>query len=244
MHRFFLESLLADTVYIYGEDAHHITRVLRLSPGDTIEIVGRDGEAALGSIASADPKEVEVQLRARLAGSHEPSVEVILAQGLPKGDKMDFIIQKTVELGVGKIIPWTGQHSVVQYNKDKEAGRVSRWQKIAAEAAKQCKRNRIPAVEPVQTLADILAQADRNTLKIMFYEQERVLGLKQVLSDQKRNSFLLLVGPEGGFSADELNLCRQHNVNVTTLGPRTLRTETAALAGITAVMYECGDLGG
>lgn len=243
MHRFFLESPLADTVYIYGEDAHHITRVLRLSPGDTIEVVGRDDEAASGAIASVCPGTVEVQLQARLA-SHEPTVEIILAQGLPKGDKMDFIIQKAVELGVGRIIPWTGQHSVVQYNKDKEAGRVSRWQKIAAEAAKQCKRNRIPGVEPVQTLADILVRTDRNTLKIMFYEQERVLGLKQVLADQRQESFLLLVGPEGGFSAGELDLCRRHNVIVTTLGPRILRTETAALAGIAAVMYECGDLGG
>ncbi len=244
MRRFFIDTPLLEEISIQGPDAHHMSRVLRMEVGDRIVIVSPDGSAGVGEIRSIGIDEVTAILVETLLEDKEAPVCVYLAQGLPKSDKMDYIVQKAVELGVKGIYPMEAEHCVVQYDQAKKSKRQERWQKIAIEAAKQCGRGLIPTVEPITGLADILEKFDAETLVIMLYEGETPQGIKDVLIKNKAKSYLLIVGPEGGFSAKEVALCQSRGISIVTLGPRILRTETAALAGVSIVMYETGDLGG
>ncbi len=243
MRRFFIETPLLAEVVIQGQDARHITRVLRLQVGDKLILVAPDGSTGIGEITNLGD-EVTLQLIETIIEEKEAPVNVYLAQGLPKSDKMDYIVQKAVELGVRGVYPMAAEHCVVQYDQAKQKTRRERWQKIAVEAAKQCGRAVVPVVEPVASLASILASVDPETIVLMLYEGQAAQGLKQALAERPGKSYLLLIGPEGGFSAKEVALCENHGVMVVTMGPRILRTETAALAGVAVVMYEYGDLGG
>lgn len=229
---------------IGGQDAHHISKVLRLQVGDDLILVGADQQTGIAKIQSIASDEIKLLLLETILEDKEAPVNVYLAQGLPKSDKMDYIVQKAVELGVKGIYPLALEHCVVQYDESKKKSRQQRWQKIAEEAAKQCKRTVIPIVEPVTGLASVLSSLPAETIVLMLYEGQAAQGIKQALSEQQGKNYLLLVGPEGGFSAKEVALCENHGVSVVTMGPRILRTETAALAGVAIVMYEYGDLGG
>ena len=243
MRRFFIEGKLSDTMEIRGQDARHISKVLRLESGDEIFVVDEAGQVGMAAIQSSHPDVVTVVLRQLVDVSSEPPVQVWLAQGLPKSDKMELIVQKAVELGAAGVIPMVTDFCTVQYDDSKKASRVSRWQKIAQEAAKQCGRNVVPEISAVRSLAEVLAGAGKASL-LMLYEGERANSFKEALRESEANSYLLLVGPEGGFSSAEAELCRKHGARSVSLGPRILRTETAALAGLTMVLYERGDLGG
>ncbi|MDR3565206.1 MAG: 16S rRNA (uracil(1498)-N(3))-methyltransferase [Negativicutes bacterium] len=244
MPRFFIDALLTDSVVIRGQDAHHISRVLRLPVGADIVIADRNGQAFQAKIAAMSQGEVTVAVGNPIDQRREPPVEVWLAQGLPKGDKMDYIIQKAVEIGAAGVIPMAIDFSTVKYDQTKKTAKVGRWQKIAEEAAKQCGRDRIPVVAPVQSLGEILAQRMPETATVMLYEGKTGAGLKQTLAGCHSQSILLLIGSEGGFSPAEVALCQDKGVQVATMGPRILRTETAAVAALAVVMYEKGDLGG
>ena len=244
MRRFFIDARLGAEMSIQGQDAHHISRVLRLQVGDSIVVVAPDGSAGIALINSILVDKVVLALQETLLEDKEAPLNVYLAQGLPKSDKMDFIVQKAVELGVRGIYPMDAEHSVVQYDQSKKNKRVERWQKIAAEAAKQCGRSVIPIVEPIRDLTAILGSLDAETVVLMLYEGQTAQGLKQALAKHHAKNYLLLVGPEGGFSAKEVALCQSRGAYIVTLGPRILRTETAALTGVSIVMYEYGDLGG
>lgn len=244
LRRFFIDSPLQAELSIQGQDAQHISKVLRLQVGEQIIVVAPDGSTGTAQIASISIDKVMLSLQETIAEEKEASIDVYLAQGLPKSDKMDYIVQKAVELGIKGIYPMEAEHSVVQYDHAKKTARCQRWQKIAAEAAKQCGRTAVPVVEPIAGLASILAAVDADTIVIMLYEGQAAQGLKQTLAHHKAEKYVLLVGPEGGFSAKEVALCQTHGACIVTLGPRILRTETAALAGVAMVMYEYGDLGG
>lgn len=243
MRRFFIETPLLPEIVIQGQDARHISKVLRLQVGDKLILVAPDGSTGIGVITNLGD-EVTLQLLETIIEEKEAPVNVYLAQGLPKSDKMDYIVQKAVELGVRGIYPMAAEHCVVQYDQAKQKSRRERWQKIAVEAAKQCGRAVVPVVEPVASLANILTSIDPETIVLMLYEGQAAQGLKQALAEHPGKNYLLLIGPEGGFSAKEVALCENHGVFVVTMGPRILRTETAALAGVAVVMYEYGDLGG
>jgi 16S rRNA (uracil1498-N3)-methyltransferase len=244
LRRFFIDTPLLDEMSIGGQDAHHISRVLRLPVGEHVILVAPDQKAGKARITSIGTDEVTLVLVETIIEDKEAPVSVYLAQGLPKSDKMDFIVQKAVELGVKGIYPMAADHCVVQYDQAKQKTRRERWQKIAMEAAKQCGRTAIPTVEPIGGLASILASVDTNTVVMMLYEGQAAQGLKQALAENPGKSYLLVIGPEGGFSAKEVALCQNHGACVVTMGPRILRTETAALVGVGIVMYEYGDLGG
>lgn len=160
MHRFFVPQLYNETMTIEGVDARHISKVLRMQPGAQLQIVSDDGVSALAEISAIDSECVTVHCLEKLAESHEPAVRLILAQGLAKGEKMEFIIQKAVEMGAYSVVPVAMEHSVVRLDGAKAAKKVERWQKIAESAAKQSKRDIIPEVQPVQTMAQMLAAND------------------------------------------------------------------------------------
>ena len=236
MHRFFIPQPYSDTMTIMGVDARHIYTVLRMQCGSRVQIVSDDGVTALAEIADANESVVTVKCLEVLAESHEPSVRIVLAQGLAKGEKMDFIIQKAVELGVSEIIPVAMEHSAVK--------KAERWQKIAEAAAKQSKRDIIPMVQPVQTMEQMLADNPCDC-KLIAYECEDKLGLKAALQkEQALKDLLLIIGPEGGISETELQQARTAGALVVSLGKRILRAETAALVAAAAIFYETGDLGG
>ena len=246
MHRFFVPQLYNEEMYIEGVDARHISKVLRMQPKDKLQIVSDDGVSAMAEITAIASERVSVRCLEKLAESHEPRVRLVLAQGLAKGEKMDFIIQKAVEMGAYSVIPVAMEHSVVRLDGAKAAKKVERWQKIAESAAKQSKRDIIPQVQQVQSMAEMLANCDCTT-KIIAYECEDRLSLKAALKAAEAaggiKELLLVIGPEGGISEGELELARQAGAVPVSLGRRILRAETAGLVAISAIFYETGDLG-
>ncbi|BBB92779.1 MAG TPA: 16S rRNA (uracil(1498)-N(3))-methyltransferase [Methylomusa anaerophila] len=245
MRRFFIHGPLTSNINIINEDARHISRVLRMTVGEKLIVVGDDGQAGRATITRITPDTVAVMLEEILINDTEPPIQVWLAQGLTKGDKMDYIIQKAVELGVAGIVPVITENCVVRYNEVKKTDKVKRWQKIAAEAAKQCRRSQIPEVKTVTHLSDLFGEEICSGAKvIMCYEGDASQGIRSILTASDRQSYVIIIGPEGGFSDSEVRICENNGALTVTMGPRILRTETAALAALTVIMYQHGDLGG
>ena len=243
MHRFFIPQLYNEEMTITGVDAKHIGKVLRMQPGDKLQIVSDDGVSALAEVAAITEGTVTVRCLEKLAESHEPAVKITLAQGLAKGEKMDFIIQKAVELGAYSIVPVAMEHSVVRLDGAKADKKVERWQKIAEAAAKQSKRDIIPQVQEVQSVSEMLANNNCKT-KIIAYECEDRMSLKTALREAgQMEDLLLIIGPEGGISEAELAKAREAGAVPVSLGRRILRAETAGLVAMSAIFYETGDLG-
>ena len=243
MHRFFIPQLYNEEMSIIGVDAKHIGKVLRMQPGDKLQVVSDDGVSALAEVTAISESTVTVRCLEVLAESHEPAVKITLAQGLAKGEKMDFIIQKAVELGAYSIVPVAMEHSVVRLDGAKADKKVERWQKIAEAAAKQSKRDIIPQVQAVQSVRQMLANNNCKT-KIIAYECEDRMSLKTALREAGQlDDLLLIIGPEGGISEGELSKAREAGAVPVSLGRRILRAETAGLVAMSAIFYETGDLG-
>lgn len=244
MHRFFVPQPFAEEMEITGADAHHICNVLRMHSGQYIQIVSSDRITALMEIKTVTADAAFVRFVKRIEQVNEPSVRIILAQGLAKGEKMDLIVQKAVEVGVDTIVPLAMENSVVKLDGDKAGKKVERWQKIAAEAAKQSKRDIIPKVERVMRIDEVLQEFDCK-VKFIAYEGEKQQGLKKALRDIRDFAeILLIVGPEGGIAPKELKAAENAGAVIVSLGNRILRTETAGLVATAAILYETGDLGG
>lgn len=247
MHRFFVapEQINGRQFSITGGDVHHIGRVLRLVPGDRIAIVTGEGRTFTGELTAVREDKVTGSLQEELLIRAEPSVRVTVYQGLPKGDKMDLIIQKCTEIGVTRIVPVATERAVVKIRPEKAGARVVRWQKIAAAAAQQSGRTIIPAVDDVFTFQAAVGEADRYDLSILPWETARENSLKQILRKAGPvRSLAVFIGPEGGFAREEAAAAAAGGFVPVTLGPRLLRTETAAIITAALALYELDDLGG
>ena len=244
MRRFFLNGIIGETMELTGTDAHHIARVLRMAVGDNVIIADTNERTARAEITAITDEVVTLSLIEYLEDDSEPTVKVRLAQCLPKSDKMEFIVQKAVELGAVSIQPVNSENCVVKYTADKQAKRVERWQKIAHEAAKQCKRAAVPTVEPIITLKELLSRVADDETVLFCYEAEDGRTLRQALNTHQSEKYTVLIGPEGGFSPEEARLCQEMGAHPVSLGSRILRTETASLAALTMVLYAHGELGG
>lgn len=243
MRRLFYKGLLADTITITGNDAHHLMHVMRAKKGDEIVVVDDANAVARMEMVDFSDDTVTLKLKERLEVNTESPIDIVLAQCLLKGDKMDFIVQKAVELGAVGVIPIKSHNCVVRYDAKKAAARVQRWQKIADEAAKQCGRTALLEVSPIQSFADFLASEADDAEFVFFYENENKETVKSYLRELNKKRIVLLVGPEGGFTLDEATAAIKAGGHSVTLGPRILRAETAAVAAMTVVQYEKGDLG-
>lgn len=226
------------TVDLPSAVAHHVERVLRLSPGDVLTLFnGQGGEfparlIALGKAPSAELGEfVPIERESALA--------ITLVQSLASGDKMDWVLQKAVELGASRIVPVASQRSVVRLSGERAEKRVEHWRQIVASACEQCGRNRLPEVAELRNLLSHMAQApEPGTLRLILAP-----GAASKLSDLPRPSAVeLLVGPEGGFTEDEVLAAQVAGYQAIRLGPRILRTETAGLAALTALQMLWGDM--
>ena len=250
MRRFFVPSgAIADgVVRIVGRDARHIVRALRMGPGDRLSTVDSSGREYIVRIAHTTETSVSAVIEEeRGSGPGEPRVPLTLAQGIPKLDKMDLIVQKCTEIGVSRFLPVLTERSVARTNSDSAERRVLRWQRIAAEAAKQAGRGALPPVEDILGLEDALIElSSQGVLLVMPWELEQERGLRGALADidlEKTPGIALIIGPEGGFSHYEVELAKRYGALTVTLGRRILRTETAGLAAATVIMYELGEFG-
>jgi len=243
VRRVFISGELQAEIKISGSDAHHIIHVLRAKVGQQLVVVDSLRQVAETEIISLAEEYLLLRLGTHLSADTEPPIEVTLAQSLPKGDKMDFIVQKAVELGVSRIIPVAAANCVVKYDEAKRVSRQKKWKKIADEAAKQCGRTLQPVVERVMSLEEVLENGKAASL-FMCYEGEADQPIREFFASSEASRFCVLVGPEGGFSPAEVSLCRQNDVQTVTMGPRILRTETASLAALSLLLYAKGDLGG
>jgi len=222
------------------EDRKYLRTVLRLAGGDPILIFNGSGLEAEGLIDEPAEKDLFVKIMRTWPASAETTA-IALAQSLPKSDKMDFILQKATELGTGRIIPFVSQRSVPRLSREKASARQGRWQKIAIEAARQCRRSHIPAVSPVLSFTEMLAQAPEDALRIILWEEETGTGIKSLFFPEHIKSVkscFAVVGPEGGFTVDEITMAKERGFIPVSLGRHVLRTETASLAVLTIIQYE------
>ena len=245
MRRIFLECEIRDMMEVSGADAHHLHHVMRTKIGERLLVADGAGGSAEAEVAGFAGGKVQLRLVQRLEEAAESLAEIELFQCLPKGDRMDFIVQKATELGVTRIHPLLSQNVVVRYDEKKAQARRERWQKIVAEAAKQCGRARIPEVAPAALLPSVLAAqaSDTAALRLFFYEAEKQRDLRTVLRGSAVQRIFMLVGPEGGFAPEEAQHAAAHGFVAVTLGQRILRVDTAAIVAISLVQYEKGDLG-
>ncbi|WP_223067247.1 RsmE family RNA methyltransferase [Paenibacillus caui] len=253
MQRYFIppEQFGDEQIIIAGEDARHITKVMRGKPGDKIIASNGMGREAVVEITSIEPQEVTAAIVELLPQSGEPWIQVDIAQSLPKGDKMETVIQKCTEIGAVSFIPFLSERTIVQYDERKEGKRVARWVKIAKEAAEQAHRSIIPAVRQPVKWKELLRLFADYDLVCICYEQEQGEQLRDVLQpfasglDRSRPyRVLIAVGPEGGFGEEEVRAAESAGAKSVGLGRRILRTETAGMAALTCILYETGEMGG
>lgn len=242
MQRYFVKECVGEQFIITGEDHHHITRVMRLKDNDQILCTTLDGRSAVCSIAEITGENVIANVVKWVEGTSELPIKVTIASGLPKGDKLEWVIQKGTELGADKFIPFTAARSVVKWDEKKSAKKVERWQKIAKEAAEQSHRSHIPVVEHPNSLKLLLEASIKFDYKLIAYEEDAKQGEVSILANvlekmQEGQSLIIVFGPEGGLTEEEVSLLRENGFMSCGLGPRILRTETAPLYVLSAVSY-------
>lgn len=230
-----------DEICLPESVARHARAVLRLKPDAHLVVFDGRGAAHVGRLLRAGKDGVWVSVGEALDGSVESDLTVILALGISRGERMDLAVQKAVELGVARIQPLITERSVVRLDDERAARRLAHWQGIAAGACEQCGRNLVPAVSSVDRVESWLAAGSDDGLKLT-PDPRAEAGLGGIASPGDR-PVILLVGPEGGLSETERTLAGRHGFTGVRLGPRVLRTETAVIAAISAVMVLWGDLG-
>lgn len=238
MYRFFCDTD-EETVRVTGEDAHHISNVLRMEKGEQIIACCGDGLDYIAEITNIAKDCVTANVIKTEPSKGESNIKITLFQGLPKGEKFDTVIQKSVELGVFEIVPIMLKRCVVKIDSKKKSAKTERWNKITLSAAKQCGRGIVPQVKEPLDIKEAALLMKNFDLVIVAYEEEKETTLKDVLTscgDVK--NIAVVIGPEGGIEKEELNyLVETANGKSVTLGERILRTETAPISLISMIMY-------
>ncbi|WP_429886643.1 16S rRNA (uracil(1498)-N(3))-methyltransferase, partial [Geoalkalibacter halelectricus] len=229
----------ARAVMLGGELEHHLGRVLRARVGDEVELLDGRGLCCRCRIEEFTKKGVRLRVITR-APVRERTLPIRLIQGLPKSDKMDLILQKGTELGVAAFTPWLAGRSVARPEPERRERRAQRWEKIVVEAAQQSRRALLPRLDAPMGLDEALCGDE--DLRLLLWE-EQSLPLAEILAGQKPRAAAVLVGPEGGLEAAEVERARAAGFIPVNFGPRILRTETAGFAVVSVLQYLYGDLG-
>jgi len=237
------EGIAGDHVTFDAEETRHLTRVLRLGPGDIVEAFDGMGSVLTVRLERASGRLAHGTLLAREALQSESPLRLTLAQSIPKGDKMEGIVRMATELGAARVVPLVTARTVVRVEPGRSGPRLSRWQRVAREAAKQSGRARIAEVTPPQTLAAWIAARDTEELLVCLWE-DAPEPLAPQLPPQPVTRATVVVGPEGGLERAEAEALRAAGAVVGGLGPRILRTETAGPVGLALLQARYGDLGG
>ena len=224
------------------EQSHYAGRVLRLRTGDALEVFDGAGTRHAATVEDADPRRFAVVIGARLPSATESPFEVVLAQCLSAAEKMDWTIEKAVELGVSAIVPLQSRRSVVRLDEDRARRRAEHWQRLVVAACMQCGRDRIPELAPVRSLEAWLAQGPAGAPRLVLAPgADLTIG---GVPAPGAGPAIVLVGPESGFADEELALAQAAGFTPVSMGPRILRTETAGLAALAVLQARFGDLGG
>ena len=243
MQRYFVNNKANENhFYINAEDRHHIIKVMRMEIGDKLICVEPEGKSAVCEIAEITDEQVVANVVQWKEEITELPITVTIASGLPKGDKLEWIIQKGTELGAHEFIPFSAARSVVKWDEKKAAKKIERWQKIAKEAAEQSHRAFLPEVVTPMSFNAMLAKSKNYHYRVAAFEEESRNGETSIFAKtlqgmKKGESLLLVFGPEGGLSDEEVQLLKAHDFSLCGLGPRILRTETAPLYTLAAISY-------
>jgi 16S rRNA (uracil1498-N3)-methyltransferase len=253
MHRFFVSPSMiqGDVVTLVGRQSHQIVNVLRMRPGDHIVVLDNSGWEIEIQLTAVEGRAVQGEvLRRRLAGG-EPRIKISLYQGVLKSRHFEFVLQKCTELGVVEYVPIITERCVISDLDDVEK-KHERWESIIQEAAEQCRRGRRPTLKPAMLLSQACERSrHQGGLSLIPWEEEKTLGLRDRLRTPPQGrsggwppmTVNLFVGPEGGFTRQEIEMAQGYSLMPVTLGPRILRAETAGLVAAAAILYETGDLG-
>jgi 16S rRNA (uracil1498-N3)-methyltransferase len=226
-----------------GDEARHALRVLRLKPGEEVVLIDGLGREFRARISAADRSGLDLAILEELPPLREPALGLTLGIGLLKGENMDLLVQKGTELGLTRLIPLNLTRSEVRLSPDRAARKVERWRKISVQSLKQCRRAKPLEILGVMDLNRFLDQTGPAELRIMLYEEKRGDRgkWKDLLDRPALGTAAVLIGPEGGFTREEVELASGRGFEVMGLGPRVLRSETAALALLAILGFELGD---
>lgn len=244
MQRYFItpDQLIGDIIHITGEDVHHIRTVMRNQVGDTFIccLMGMDYLVKIEDISS---KTITCHIIERNVSIGEPTIEVTVAQGLPKGEKLEWILQKGTELGAVSFLPFSSSRTIVKLDNTKANKKRDRWSRIVKEAAEQSHRGTIPIVFSPASWEALIAEIPKYDVALIAYEKGGQV-LSEVSNLYEAASILMIIGPEGGFSEQEVQEATEQGAVPVTLGDRILRTETAAISLLTCIMFVHNELGG
>ena len=241
MANFYIDKsdITENTAVITGEEAQHISRVLRMKKGDSVTLCDGEGMFYEAILSDFSDKSVTAEITSSRKAETEPEVKLAIFQGVPKNPKLETIVQKLTEIGAVKIVPVDTKRAVAKLDK---SAKVDRLRKIAREAAKQSKRGIVPEVEDSISFKKAVEMASEAELSIIAYEEEVETSLKSALSGKSPKSVSVMIGPEGGFEKEEVELAKEKGLISVTLGKRILRTETAPLVIAGAILYELGEM--
>ena len=240
MPRFFVTSdkIDGDNISIIGDDAYHIARSLRMAVGDDLTVCDGEGGEYACTLTKIRDEECICQINSRAKSASEPPIYISLFMAFPKGDKLETVVQKAVELGASEIIPFESSRCIKKPKAEKVDKQTARLEKIAKEAAKQCGRSILPRVGQPMSYGAMLERANDADIALFCYEDETATSIKSAISDKKFSTISIIIGSEGGFSSDEARLAKERGCVSVTLGPRILRCETAPAYALTAISYE------
>lgn len=219
--------------------AQHVGRVLRMQPGQELLLFNGDGNDYPATITEAGKKRVEVRIGTPAENTTESSLDIVLGQTLSKGDRMDYAVQKAVEMGVTRIVPLTTERCDVKLKGDREDKRRRHWQSVATSAAEQCGRARVPEITPVMSLTDWFDHTGDCDLRLVLHHRTE----QSLNTLAKPTRIALMIGPEGGLSPEEITAAQTAGFLPVALGPRVLRTETAPVAAMALCQWLWGDIG-
>ncbi len=246
MRRFFVEEINSKggALTITGPEAKHITKVLRMGPGDRFILMDSSGSRYQALIVSAASAHVSVLIEKHLPKPPPSPVEITLCQALLKSRPMDYLIQKTSELGINFIIPFSSERTVVKIQKNRYSNKIKHWMEIARNSAKQSDRDSPAKIYAPYTFKELIAECKgQDALKVVLWEEEQAEDLKGLLRTFSQvKKYIGIVGPEGGFGSEEIAATREAGFIPVSLGNRILRAETAAIVMVAIVQYEWGDL--
>ena len=242
MTRFFVapEEMQLEFFVLTGENAQH-AKVLRLKNGEEVLVCDGEGREALCTISDVSPGQISLVVKKRMESESEAAVKVSVYMAFPKADKLEHVIQKATELGAYEIVAFPSARCVSRPDEKSLKKKLERWQKIAASAAEQSGRGRIPQVITLNSYREALERASKADKAILFYENERATTLRMAMEQGSFETISLLTGPEGGLEEKEVQQASDAGLQVCTLGKRILRCETAPLCALSAVMYASGE---
>ena len=242
MARFFVEpeQIQSGFLVLTGENAVH-AKVLRLKAGEEVLICDGQGNECVCTVSDVSSGQISLVVKSRQSAESEAAIRASVYVAFPKADKLEHVIQKATELGASEIVAFPSGRCVSKPDEKSLKKKLERWQKIAASAAEQSGRGRIPAVRVLPSCKEALVEAARADKALLFYENEQAVTLKMALTERPYRTVSLMTGPEGGLEEKEVQQAREAGLQVCTLGKRILRCETAPLCALSAVMYDAGE---